>query len=228
VQVGHALVLEVSACQTIGDEWSAALRGRGFVLDRACNGLEALELLAKSRHPVMFLHQAGSSTVDAMAFGRTLRRLKPHLGIVLLGPSWQAAERRRLIEEFADECLDLHADVEELLAVLTALGRRAQGSAAQVSCRLSRGALRLDFIGGFVAIDAREIPLQPLQMRILACLVQHLGTVVSNDQLQQQVFRVPRISSTSISRQICVLRRQLGTYGSEITTAEGGYGLGLA
>ena len=54
------------------------------------------------------------------------------------------------------------------------------------------------------------------------------GRVVTSSQLQQQVFRVPHISSTSISRQICVLRRQLGSYGSEITTVEGGYGLGLA
>jgi DNA-binding response OmpR family regulator len=228
MQVGHALVLEVSACQTIGDAWNAALQRRGFVLDRARTALEALQLLTSSHHHVTFLHRLASSSDDAMALGRTLRQLKPSLGIVLLGTNWETAERRHLIEEFADECLDLHSEVEELLAVLTALGRRAQGSAAQVSCRLSRGALRLDFIGGFVAIDGKEITLQPLQMRILACLVQHSGTVVSNDRLQQQVFRVPRISSTSISRQICVLRRQLGTYGLEITTAEGGYGLGLA
>ena len=227
MQIGHALVLEVGAHPLIGDAWNAALSSRGFLLDHARDGAEARHLLAKSHHSMMFLNGASSSTVDAMALGPALRRLKPNLGIVLLGTSWDAAERRRLIEEFADECLALHADVDELLAVLTALGRRTQGS-AQVSCRLSTGDLHLDFVGGFVVIDAQEIALQPLQMRILACLVQHSGTVVTNDQLQQQVFRVPRISSTSISRQICVLRRQLGSYGSEITTAEGGYGLGLA
>lgn len=227
MHVGHVLVLEVGARQRIGDAWNAALVDRGFVLDHARDGLEALQILARSRHEVMVLQRASSSTAEMMAVGSQLRRLKPHLGILLLGTSWDAAERRRLIEEFADECLALHTEVDELIALLTALGRRARG-AAQVSCRLSTGALRLDFIGGFVTIDAQEIPLQPLQMRILACLVQHSGTVVTNAQLQQQVFRVPRISSSSISRQICVLRRQLGAYGAEIITAEGGYGLGLA
>lgn len=224
----HTLVLEVAPHQAIGDEWKVALRSRGFLIDRARDAPEALQLLARFRHAVTFLHCAPSVTTEAAELGPTLRRLKPSLGIVLLRGSWAAAERRRLIAEYADECVGLNLEADDLVALLTALSRRTKGF-TQAACRLTRGSLRLDVMGGVVVIDGKEIPLQPLQLRILACLIEHSGTVVSHDQLQRLVFRAAHIGRNSISRQICVLRRELGPYGAEITTVEGGgYGLGLA
>jgi DNA-binding response OmpR family regulator len=218
-----SLVLELATRHQIVPDRDEALRRRGFVIERCDEPTAALQALQGCRHSVAVLHRA---PLDGIALGRTLRILRPELGIVLLGREWACTDRRRLIEEFADECLVESADGDELVAVLIALERRA--SAARVSCHLRWRSLSVDLVGCFAVIDGAEVPLQPLQMRILACLIRHAGSVVTSAQLQSKVFRVSRIAKTSIPRQISVLRRQLGSVGAEIETVPGGYALGLS
>jgi DNA-binding response OmpR family regulator len=81
-------------------------------------------------------------------------------------------------------------------------------------------------VGGFVEVDGAEVPLQPIPLRILGYFIQNAGEVVTRDELRRLLFRVAQAGrSTGIPRQICVLRRQLGPFGSAIQSARGGYRL---
>jgi DNA-binding response OmpR family regulator len=145
----------------------------------------------------------------------------------MLDSAWDPLERRSALEGYADECLAEDGEPEELAARLTALCRRVLRP-AKPSCSLSCGPLRLDFVGGFVEIDGTEVPLQPLQLRILGYFMQNVGEIVTRDALRRLVFRVAQAGrSTSIPRQICVLRRQLGPFGAAIQSVGGGYRLAL-
>lgn len=220
---GQPWVFEVGGSHA----WSQGLRQRGFVIDRVDESSTALQWLTGSPHTVAIVQRTLRDNSCGIHLAHALRKSKPKLGIVLLGPAWDPVERRKLMEEFADACLTEGTDVDDVAAVLIALDRRAVG-AAIASCSMSWGSLRLDFMTGSMAIDGKEIALQPLQMRILACLIQHSGTVVTRDDLQRKVFRATRVSGTSIPRQISVLRRHLAPFGAEIQTVSGGYGMGIS
>ncbi len=223
---GDIRILEVGAKypgESIGIE---QLRTRGFRIDCAGDGSAALEAAASHRHRVTLVHYSARGGVSGLDVGRALRKVRPDLGIVVLGPGWDRVARRQVIEEFADACLTEDTDVADLAALLIALDRRATGAASAFGC-LRWHSLQLDFLGSLVIADGHEIMLQPLQVRILGCLIQHSGTVVTCEQLRRQVFRSARLGNTSIPRQISVLRRLLGRLGAEIKTAENGYGLGI-
>lgn len=207
--------------------WDTALAQCRFVYDQVRDAASAARELARCRHDVTVIQRRLPYGVDGVELGCVLRELLPGLGIIMLDSDWDPSERRRLIERFADECLSDATELEELAALLFSLQRRAR-AAAGLACAISWGRLRVDFMGGFVEIAERQVALQPLQLRILGCLVQHAGSVVSREQLQRLVFRVSRLGSTSIPRQISVLRRQIGPLGAQIETHADGYALRLA
>jgi DNA-binding response OmpR family regulator len=223
---GRPPLLVVGSKRSETESWMAELDGRGLSIEWVEHGAAALEALARSHHAVTLIPSVTRDGLGASELGRALRRLDPQTAIVLIGRGWDRDERHRLIEEFADAYLTEDTPVDELAALLMALDRRAGG--ARTSCSMRWKSLEIDFIGGLVAIDGREIALQPLQLRILGCLIQHSGRTVTREQLRHEVFRATRIGSTCIARQISVLRRQLGPVGAEIKTVPGGYGLGIA
>ena len=94
---------------------------------------------------------------------------------------------------------------------------------------LSWGHLMVDFLRQSVHINGREIALQPLQVRLLGYFVRHAGRPIAREELREQIFRVVQChGSTSLARQISVLRNRLGAAGALIVTTPGGYGLGVA
>jgi len=94
---------------------------------------------------------------------------------------------------------------------------------------LAWGPLRVDFLRQSVHVDGREVALQPLQVRLLGYLVRHVGRCVAREELREQLFRVAQSHrSTSLARQISVLRNRLGSAGALIVTSSSGYGLAVS
>ena len=91
---------------------------------------------------------------------------------------------------------------------------------------VSFGPLHVDLVGGSVAAAGRDLGLQPLQLRLLALLLQNTGEVVTCEDLRQRVFKTAQQSgSTNIARHVSVLRSQLGEFRHMVVTERGGYSL---
>lgn len=100
-------------------------------------------------------------------------------------------------------------------------------SAAFTHGELAWGPLRVDLVRGFANLGEVEVAMQPLQLRILAFLLMRAECIVTCEDLRRNVFRVAQApGSTSIARQICVLRSQLGPFAGLLTTEPGGYAIG--
>jgi DNA-binding response OmpR family regulator len=219
-------VLQVDADSCSSSARSAVLRQHGFSVEHVRDAASALQRAATPIYDLAIVHRSLPGEVSGLELGEHLRALRPGLGIVMLGSSWGPFERCQALEAFADDCLVDTGETTELLARLKALGRRSKLIATH-SCSVGWGPFRVDLVGGFVEMNGHEVPLQPLQLRLLGYLIDRAGRVVTHEELQRVVFRAIQLAGSSISRQVSLLRKQLGPTGSMIVTVRGGYGLGL-
>jgi two-component system, OmpR family, response regulator len=89
------------------------------------------------------------------------------------------------IDAGADDYLSKPFHMEELLARLRALIRRAGGHA---SATLACGPVVLDTRAGRVAIDGHPVALTSHEFRVLAYLMHHPGEIVSRTDLNEHIY----------------------------------------
>jgi len=85
----------------------------------------------------------------------------------------------------ADDYVTKPFNMEEILARLRALVRRAAGHA---SAELVCGPVALDTANAKVTVDGKAIKLTSLEFRLLAYLMHHSGKVVSRTELVEHLY----------------------------------------
>ena len=134
--------------------------------------------------------------------------------------SWH--EKVEGIDGGADDYVSKPFRMEEVLARLRALLRRAQGHAAP---RLTARALCLDPRTAAVTRDNQPVKLTAQEYRVFSYLMHHAGRVVSQAELAEHIYAVDGDrDSNTVEVFIARLRRKLGA--DAITTVRGlGYRL---
>jgi two-component system OmpR family response regulator len=129
--------------------------------------------------------------------------------------SWH--EKVQGIDSGADDYVAKPFAMEEVLARLRALIRRAGG---QASPELRCGALALDPRGAKVTVNGAPVKLTSHEFRVLSYLMHHPGRVVSQAELTEHIYaeNADRDSNT-VEVFVARLRRKLG--GSFIQTLRG-------
>ena len=143
-------------------------------------------------------HYLGSvEPFDAVVLDLGLPRMD---GLTVLG-KWRAAgltvpvliltardswhEKVAGIDAGADDYLTKPFHMEELLARVRALLRRAGGHASAI---LSCGPVVLDTRAGRVSVDGQPVMLTSHEFRVLAYLMHHQGEVVSRTDLNEHIY----------------------------------------
>jgi DNA-binding response OmpR family regulator len=163
--------------------------------------------------------------LDGISLTRSLRNDGSHVPVLMLTARDAVDDRVQGLKSGADDYLVKPFAFEELLARITALGRRSGRSKSDV---IVYDGVRLDRRARRVLVGSEEVDLTSKEFDLLACLLEHEGQVLSRAQLKEIVWDFPFDAKTKVvDLYVHYLRRKLGPAGDIIRTVRGvGYAIG--
>ena len=177
-------VLIVEDEPTIATQLAEALGRAGYAVDRAGNGGDALAL--GSNEPVdAVILDLGLPQIDGLTVLKKWRAAGRAMPVLILTARDNWHEKVAGIDAGADDYLAKPFHMEELLARLRALIRRAGGHA---SAELACGELRLDTRAGRVSVGGLPLTLTSHEYRVLDYLMHHPGQLVSRSDLIEHIY----------------------------------------
>ncbi len=186
----------------------SALTDAGYAVDCAADG-ERADFLGSTEQYDAIVLDLGLPKIDGLTVLRRWRDAGIAVPVLVLTARDSWHEKVRGIDGGADDYVAKPFRMEEVLARLRALIRRASG---QLSPELRCGAVVLDPRNARVTLDGTPVKLTGHEFRVLSYLMHHRGRVVSQSELTEHIYAqsFDRDSNT-VEVFIGRLRRKLGS-----------------
>ncbi len=201
-------VLVVEDDADLAKQLRAALGEAGYAVDLAADGEEGHHLGDTESYDAVVL-DLGLPVVDGLSVLDRWRRAGRSMPVLVLTARDRWSDKVAGIDAGADDYVAKPFRMEEVLARLRALIRRAAGHAsADIEC----AGIRLDTRTGRVTADGVPVKLTAQEYRLLAYLMHHQGRVVSRTELTEHIYEqdFDRDSNT-IEVFVGRLRKKLGS-----------------
>ncbi len=199
-----------------------ALQDAGYAVDSASDGDEGHFLGDTEPYDAVVL-DIGLPGMDGLSVLEAWRRDGRTMPVLLLTARDRWSDKVQGIDAGADDYVAKPFHMEEVLARLRALTRRAAG---QADSTLRYGDVALDTRSSRVTVAGKAVKLTSHELRLFSYLMHHQGRIISRSELIEHIYDqdFDRDSNT-IEVFIGRLRRKLGT--DAIETVRGmGYRLG--
>ncbi len=161
-----------------------ALENAGYAVDKAFDGEEGLYLGETEPYDAVIL-DLGLPKVDGVAVLQGWRRAGKTMPVLILTARDRWSDKVGGFDAGADDYVVKPFHVEELLARVRALLRRAAGHATS---ELVCGPVRLDTRASRVVVDGNPVKLTSHEYRLLSYLMHHQGRVVSRTELVEHLY----------------------------------------
>jgi DNA-binding response OmpR family regulator len=171
------------------------LEAEGFVVDVAGDGEKALHLCRDFDYPLIIL-DVMLPTVDGIEVCRSLRRQMKQSLILMLTAKNSVQDKIEGLRSGADDYLTKPFAIDELLARIHALRRRAPYSEPARTLVVSD--LVLDPAARRARRGAREIELTAKEFVLLAYLMENAGTALSRSRILGNVWEQSSETYTNI------------------------------
>ncbi|QEX24587.1 DNA-binding response regulator [Hypericibacter adhaerens] len=214
-------ILVVEDDPDLARQLKAALAGASYAVDVAGDGEEGHFLGDTEPYDAVVL-DLGLPVLDGVSVLKRWRRDGRTMPVLILTARDRWSEKVAGFDAGADDYVTKPFQMEEVLARIRALIRRASGHA---SAELECGALRIDSASGRVTVDGVQVKLTAQEFRLLDYLMHHKGKIVSRTELTEHIYEqdFDRESNT-IEVFVGRLRKKLGA--NYIATVRGlGYRL---
>lgn len=192
----RARILVIDDDAELVEMLSLWLTDRGFEVLTARNGYDGLRCLYQHQ-PDLIILDILLPDLDGWEVCRRLRQMCDTPVIVLSARS-EVGERVRGLELGADDYVTKPFDIVELDARIKAALRRVQStSPGQKRPVLVCGRLWLDTAAHQAYVDGNAVRLSPTEFRLLECLMQNQGKVVTHQQLLSKAWGPEYVAYTS-------------------------------
>lgn len=182
------------------------LREEGYAVDLAEDGEAGLYKALNTAYDVIVL-DVMLPVMDGLTVLKKLRETKA-TPVLMLTARAESVDRVRGLNTGADDYLPKPFDLEELLARLRALIRRASGHSTS---SMSIGEVIIDFAARRVSKDGAAIDVTAREYALLEYLAHHRGRVVSRTQLYEHLFdESDDTLSNLLDVHVSNLRKKLG------------------
>ena len=155
----------------------------------ASDGKQALEQI-EQHAPDLVLLDVMMPKMDGFTVCQRVREFSA-VPIIIVTARGQDQDKVRGLDLGADDYLTKPFSIEELLARVRAVLRRAQFTASEQAHMMRMatiGDLTIDYAQHLVTMGEREIELTPIEYRILAYLSQNSGRVMTQDLLLEHIW----------------------------------------
>ena len=169
---------------TLRAQLRTGLTEAGYAVDEADNGRDAQHLGQTEDFDAVVL-DLGLPVLDGLSVLKRWRAAGRSMPVLILTARDRWHEKVAGIDAGADDYLAKPFHMEELLARVRALIRRAQGLASPL---LQCGPLTLDTRSSRVTVDGQPVTLTSHEFRLLAYLMHRPGSVVSRTELTEHLY----------------------------------------
>jgi two-component system, OmpR family, response regulator len=200
-------LLVVEDDKDLNRQIAAALSQAGYAVDRAFDGEEGWFLGDTEPYDAVVL-DLGLPKKDGISILSEWRRAGRAMPVLILTARDQWSDKVQGFDAGADDYVPKPFHIEEILARLRALLRRAAGRAVS---ELTCGPVRLDPRAGQVSVDGNPVKLTSHEYRLLYYLMHHAGRIVSRSEIVEHLYEqdFDRDSNT-VEVFIGRLRKKLG------------------
>lgn len=191
----------------IGEAVQALLRTRAYATDWVTDGSQADTALRSQAYDLVLL-DLGLPKLDGLQVLRQLRARK-NTTPVLIATARDAVQDRIVgLDAGADDYIVKPYDMEELLARLRALQRRASSRNSSV---YEHAGVMLDPVARLATVQGQDVTLTAREWAVLDALLARPGTTLSRQQLEDKLYGWgDEVSSNAVEVYIHGLRKKLG------------------
>ncbi|WP_137723495.1 response regulator transcription factor [Prescottella subtropica] len=180
-------ILVVDDDRAVRESLRRSLSFNGYTVELAVDGVDAIEKIAASRPDAVVL-DVMMPRLDGLEVCRRLRSTGDELPILVLTARDSVSERVAGLDAGADDYLPKPFALEELLARLRALLRRAGPASAEDSEALKFEDLTLDPVTREVTRGGRSISLTRTEFALLEMLMANPRRVLSRSRILEEVW----------------------------------------
>ncbi len=161
-----------------------ALSDADYVVDVAFDGEEGHFLGDTEPYDAVIL-DIGLPQMDGLSVLEAWRRDGRDMPVLILTARDRWSDKVQGIDAGADDYVAKPFHMEEVLARIRALVRRAAGHASN---EIEVGGVRMDVGAGRVTVDGQALRLTSHEFRLLAYLMHHKGKVISRTELTEHLY----------------------------------------
>lgn len=202
-------VLVVDDDREIVESIAIFLQADGYLVRKAYNGLEALDIVMTENVHLIIL-DIMMPELDGIKTLLKVRESK-NLPIILLSAKSEDADKILGLTAGADDYITKPFNPSELVArVKSQLRRYTQLGAMQIKeTQIVIRGLVLDTESKSVTVDGEAVRLTPLEYKILELLCRHPGRVFSTEEIYRQVWNDDIVSDNAIAIHVRHIREKI-------------------
>ncbi len=182
------------------------LGAHGYDVVSAADGAGAIAAAA-SEHPDVIVLDLGMPRLDGVAVIEAVRGWST-VPIIVVSGRTGSADKVSALDAGADDYVTKPFQIDELLARLRALARRAGGAASVPVVRF--GDVEVDRTAKSVSRGGERVHLTPTEWRMLDVLARSAGALVTRQDLLKELWGTEQVSDTGYLRlYVSQLRKKL-------------------